>query len=136
MGCALSAIGAGLLITLTPNSSAAMWAGFQIVTGIGRGLTMRQGITAIQAALPPAMLPVGSAYVMFIQLIGGTLFISFGQTLFTNQLKAGLNHFAPTVDVEKILAVGATAFRTVVTAKEVPGVLLAYNQALTKVYVS
>jgi hypothetical protein len=135
MGCALSAIGAGLLVTLTPNSSAAMWAGFQILTGIGRGLTMQQGITAIQAAVPPAMLPIGSAFVMFIQLLGGTLFISFGETLFTNQLRTGLAHFAPTVDAEKILAVGATAFRTVVTPSQVPGVVLAYNQALTRIFV-
>ena len=123
-------------MTLTPTSSAAKWAGFQILTGIGRGLTMRQGITAIQAALPPALLSVGSAFVMFVQLLGGTLFISFGQTLFTNQLKTALAHFAPTVDAEKILAVGATAFRTVVTPSEVPGVLLAYNQALIRVNVS
>jgi len=113
-----------------------MWVGFQIVTGIGRGLTMRQGITAIQAAISPAMLPIGSAFVTFIQFLGGPLFISFGQTLFANQLKAGLSHFAPTIDAEKVLGVGATAFRTVVTTSEVPGVLLAYNQALTRVYVS
>lgn len=82
------------------------------------------------------MLPVGSAFVTFINLLGSTLFISFGQTLFTNQLKLGLTHFAPTVNVDEVLAVGATAFRTVVTPGEVHGVLLAYNQALTKIYVS
>lgn len=82
------------------------------------------------------MLPVGSAFVTFINLLGSTLFISFGQTLFTNQLKSGLIHYAPAVDVERVLAVGATAFRTVVTPGEVQWVLLAYNQALTRIYVS
>jgi hypothetical protein len=67
------------------------------------------------------MLPIGNAFVAFIQLVGGTLFIFFGQTLFTNQLKTRLAHLAPTADAEKILAVGATAFRTVVTPSEVPG---------------
>lgn len=136
MGGIFSAIGAGLLVTLTPNCSAAMWAGFQILTGIGRGLAMQQGITAIQSALPSAMTSVGSALVTFVQLLGGTLFISLGQTLFTNQLKLGLAHFAPTVNAEKVLMVGTTAYRTVVTPSEVPGVLLAYNQALTRIYVS
>lgn len=113
-----------------------MWAGFQVLIGIGRGLAMQQGITAIQATLTPAMLPIGSAYVMFIQLIGSTLFISFGQTLFTNQLRTALAHFAPTVDAEQILTVGATAFRTVVTPSEASEVVLAYNQALTRIFVS
>jgi hypothetical protein len=136
MGGVLSAIGAGLLVTLTSTSGAAMWAGFQVLTGIGRGLQMQQGITAMQAAVSPAMLPVGSALITFIQLLGGTLFISFGQTLFTNQLKMALIEYAPSVDGELVLSVGATAFRTVVNPSEVPGVLLAYNQALTRIYVS
>lgn len=97
---------------------------------------MQQGVTAVQAALPPVMLPIGSAYVTLVQLLGGTLFISFGQTVLTNQLKLALAHFAPTVDPERILAVGATAFGTVVTPGQVPGVVLAYNQALTTIFVS
>jgi len=113
-----------------------MWASFQVIAGLGRGLTMQQCITAVQAAVSPAMLPIGTAFVMFIQLLGGTLCISFGQTIFTNQLKSALAHFAPTVDSERILAVGATSFKTVVTPSQVPGVVLAYNQALTKLYVS
>jgi len=136
LGGALSAIGAGLLTILTPNSDAAMWAGFQVFAGLGRGVAIQQGITAIQVALPPAMLPVGSAIVMFVQLLGGTLFISFGQTIFTNQLKTAIPHFAPEVDSSKILEVGATAFKTVVTPSQIPGVVLAYNQALTRIYVS
>ncbi len=96
---------------------------------------MQQGIIAIQAALPSEMHPIGNAFTMFTQLLGGTLFISFGQTFFENQLKTGLAHFAPTVDAEKVLAVGATDFRTVVTPSQVAEVVLAYNQALTRIYV-
>jgi hypothetical protein len=136
LGCAFAAVGSGLLTTLTPNCSAGKWVSYQIVACLGRGLVMQQGLTAIQAALPPSMLPIGSAFVTFITLLGGTIFISLGETLFTNQLNTALAHFAPTVDAKNLLAVGATAFRTVVAPNEVPGVLLAYNKSLTRVFVS
>lgn len=37
VGAALCTIGAGLLGTLSPTSSTAAWAGFQVILGIGRG---------------------------------------------------------------------------------------------------
>jgi hypothetical protein len=113
-----------------------MWAGFQVISGIARGMTQQQPITAIQVALPPADISIGNAFVLFVQLLGGALMLSFGQTLFSNQLKTALAHFAPSVDAAKIFAVGATAFKTVVDESQVEGVILAYNQALTHVFVS
>jgi len=91
-------------------------------------------MTAIQTVLSKEKLSIGNAFVMFVQLLGGALFISFGQTLFSNQLKDALPHFAPEVDAQAVLAVGATAFRSVVPVGSVPGVILAYNQALTRVF--
>jgi len=113
-----------------------MWAGFQIISGLGRGSVQQQPMLAIQAALPKEKLAIGNAFVMFTQLLGGALFTSFGQTLFSNQLKPALAHFAPEVDAKAVFAVGATAFRSVVPEESVPGVILAYNQALTRVFVS
>ena len=113
-----------------------MWAGYQVITGFSRGLTMQQPITAIQAVLPKNEIAMGNSFIMFCQLLGGAVFVSFGQTIFSNQLRSGLAHFAPEVNVEAVFAVGATAFRTVVPQASVPGVILAYNQALTRIFVS
>jgi hypothetical protein len=134
-GCALAAVGSGTLSLLTPTSGAGIWAGFQIIAAIGRGITQQQPMTAIQTILPKEKLAIGNAFVMFMQLLGGALFISFGQTLFSSQLKIALPHFAPEVDASAVFAVGATAFRTVVPEASVPGVVLAYNRALTRVFV-
>jgi hypothetical protein len=134
--CILSALGAGLLTTLKPASQPSVWISFQLIAGIGRGLGIQQNITAIQAALPPTLLPIGTAFVSFIQLLGGTLFISFGQTLFTNELKTGLSQFAPTVDGSAVLGIGNASFRSVVGADEVIGVVKAYNWGLTRIFVS
>ena len=64
------------------------------------------------------------------------MFVSFGQTVFSNQLKGALKHFAPDVDAEVVLRVGATAFRSVVGPGQVGEVVRAYNRALTRVFVS
>jgi hypothetical protein len=136
VGTALTSVATGLLSTLTPHSSTGRWVGFQLISGFSRGMTMQQPISAVQAALPKESMAVGNAFLMFSQILGGAIFVSLGQTIFSNQLRPALRHFAPTVDVEAVYAVGATAFRTVVTEAEVPGVVLAYNQALTRVFVS
>lgn len=73
---------------------------------------------------------------MFCQLLGSSIFLSLGQTIFSSQLSAALKQFAPNVDVAAVFAVGATSFRTVVSPNQVPNVIEAYNYAITKVFVS
>jgi hypothetical protein len=113
-----------------------MWAGYQIISGFGRGMTMQQPLTAIQVVLSKNDLAVGNSIMLFAQTIGGALFISFAQTIFSNQLKPALANFAPEVNAEAVLGVGATNFRKVVDEGSVEGVVLAYNLALTTVFVS
>lgn len=132
----MASIAFGLLTTLTPHSGAGMWVGFQVIAGLGRGQIQQQPLTALQTVVTPAEIPTGNAFIMFIQLLGGALFLTFGQTLFANQLKTALAEFAPSVDAAKVFAVGATAFKTVVDESQVPNVILAYNQAITRIYVS
>jgi len=73
---------------------------------------------------------------MFAQVLSGALFISFGQTVFSNQLGPALAKYAPDVDAQLLLAVGATNFRSVVDGASVGRVVQAYNLALTRVFVS
>lgn len=97
---------------------------------------MQQPLTAVQNTLPASQIAVGTALLVFSQYFGGALFLAFGQTLFSNSLGPALKTWAPGVDKELILSVGATAVRTVVSAEELPGVLRAYNQALVHTWVS
>ncbi|KAG4418453.1 hypothetical protein IFR04_008438 [Cadophora malorum] len=133
-GTALTSISCGLFSTLTPTSNAGMWVGYQIISGFSRGLTMQQPLTAIQAVIPKSRLAVGNSFLMFCQILGGALFVSFGQTIFSNALKPALRKYAPEVDPETVYAVGASAFRTVIAKEQVTGVVLAYNDALNKVF--
>jgi len=109
---------------------------YQVLGGLGRGMMNQQPLTAVQAALPPSKVPVGTAFMMFSQVLSGALFISFGQTVFSNQLGPALARFAPEVDAALLLKVGATNFWSVVSEESVGRVVQAYNLALTRVFVS
>ena len=96
---------------------------------------MQQPLTAIQTAVPASQLSVGTALVVFTQFFGGGILTALGQTVFTNSLGPALNKFAPSIDKQFILNVGATSLRSVVPASELRGVLMAYNQALVHTFV-
>jgi hypothetical protein len=67
------------------------------------------------------------AILVFAQLFGGSLFISLSEVLFTNGLRSGLDQYAPGVNSTAVIEAGAAAFREVVTADQLPGVLKAYS---------
>jgi hypothetical protein len=120
---------------LQPNSRNITWIMYQVLGGLARGLVAQQPLTAIQAALPPSKIPVATAFLMFSQVFSGALFVSLGQTVFSNQLAPALAKYAPEVDAAELLRVGATNFRSVVSEESVGRVVEAYNFALTKVFV-
>jgi hypothetical protein len=65
--------------------------------------------------------------VAFCQTFGGSLFLAFAQTIFSNSLVDGLKKFAPTVNPQVVITAGASAIRQVVKPEEILGVLKAYN---------
>jgi len=54
--------------------------------------------------------------------------------VFTNQLSQGLAKYAPSIDPKVILSIGATSIQTQVDKSILPGVTLAYNDALTHAF--
>ncbi|KAH6666631.1 putative HC-toxin efflux carrier [Halenospora varia] len=130
----LVAIGVGLLYTLTPESDHKYWIGYQAITGIGIGLGMQQPLIAVQTVLDISQVPIGTSVIIFVQTLGGALFVSVGQNVFTNKLSEGLAKYAPTVDPKIVLSTGATSIQKSIDKALLPGVTLAYNNALTQAF--
>lgn len=53
-----------------------------------------------------------------------------------NTLPSALNKYAPNANTQAIIFTGATAFRSVTDSADLPGVVFAYNLAITRTYVS
>jgi hypothetical protein len=135
-GHALAAIGGGLTTTFSPSTSTGAWVGYQILTGYGRGISVQQPILAVQHTLPLSQMSVGTAVLVFAQFFGGALFLAFADADFANSLGPALHKYAPGVNETMIVVVGAAGLRDAVTSQQLPGVLMAYNEAIMHTLVS
>jgi len=131
----LMSIGIGLYTTLQINTGHAAWIGYQVLAGAGVGLGFQQPLLAAQTVLPPSSISTGLAAVIFSQTMGGAIFVSVAQTAFTNKLVSSLRTHVPTLDPAVVLGSGAAGLREVVGKEWIGGVLLAYNEAVTRVFV-
>lgn len=130
----LMSVGYGLLSLLDPHTSTGRWIGFQILFGVGRGLGLQMPMVAIQNQLAPAEIASGMSLLVFSSTLGGALFLSFADTIFTNSLQSLLPNDAPTVSVEKVINAGAYGIRHAVSKSALPGVLRAYAQSIDDVF--
>ncbi|KAF2749814.1 MFS general substrate transporter [Sporormia fimetaria CBS 119925] len=130
----LTPIGAGLLTTWETDTNSPKWIGYQFIFGAGVGVGLQQALIVVQAVLPDADIPMGTAIIMFCQTLGGALFISVAQNVFTNQLIKNLQAIVPGLSPGFVLSVGATEIKAVMPPEFLQGVISAYNAALTETY--
>jgi hypothetical protein len=130
----LMTVGAGLLTTFEVDTGSPKWIGYQFIFGAGVGFGMQQPLIAVQTALPKADIAIGTAIIMFSQTLGGALFISVGQNVFTNQLIKNLASVVPDLNSAIVRNSGATELKNVISPDFLSGVLVAYNQTLTQVF--
>ena len=130
----LLAISGGLLSTFTPDESTAKWIGYQIILGVGRGCGIQMPIVAIQNNLAPPRIPIAMALVMFSQTLGGAMFLSFSDTIFTNSLRTLIPQYAPDVDAQAVVMAGATEFHNILSPHDLSNVLVAYALSIDRVF--
>ncbi|KAH8690387.1 major facilitator superfamily domain-containing protein [Phaeosphaeriaceae sp. PMI808] len=82
LGSALTAMGAGLVTTFEVDTSTGKWIGYQILFGFGCGLGFQIPTVVAQTILPLQDVSTGVAFVLFIQMLGGTVFNSVAQNIF------------------------------------------------------
>ena len=130
VGCALATIGSGLLYTLNSVSNAGRWVGFEILTGVGIGLASQQGFVAVQSSLPREDIGIGMALINLAMNLGGAVFVSAGNDI----LLSGLTNIRiPGADITRLIEEGATAFRRLAPAQEIPVIVDAYEKSLQQV---
>ena len=129
----IMSIGAGLITTFTPFTPHQKWIGYQVVFGYGLGMGMQQATLGAQAVLPRKDTPTGISLIMFCLQLGGAVFVSIGQNVFSNELVKGLHGIAG-ISSAQVVSTGATDLRKIVSGADLQRVVNAYNGALVKVY--
>jgi MFS family permease len=73
IGAALMMVGIYMIAQTTPSTSQAVLTAAIIIVGAGLGITFPLYINAVQSALPPRFLGVGTSQIQFWRNIGGTV---------------------------------------------------------------
>ncbi|KAK4503482.1 hypothetical protein PRZ48_004397 [Zasmidium cellare] len=133
VGSIMVAVGGGLVYTLEVGSGSGEWIGYQVLVGIGLGLTMQTAVIVAQAVSAPADLSTASAMALFFQLLGGAIWLSVGQSIFTNQLVLDLKK-APSIDPGAVVAAGATELRKVLSGQDLSYAIDSYMAGLKNAY--
>ncbi|KAF2843597.1 hypothetical protein M501DRAFT_1054330 [Patellaria atrata CBS 101060] len=102
VGSAIFAIGAGLLYTLNIDTSLAKALGHQVILGVGQGLAIQIPVITGQAFSNTEDIAAATATVLFFQMMGGTVFVSAGQSVFSNRLIYSLGQVALHLDKELV----------------------------------
>ncbi|KAK3488911.1 major facilitator superfamily-domain-containing protein [Neurospora hispaniola] len=131
IGSAIGTVGLGLLTLLRPGTGTAQWVGYEVLTSAGFGLSIQQCFTAVQTVLSEEDVALGTAAVSAAQSLGGAIFVSVGNSVFQHQLlKAADANLLPGVDIKQVIEAGATAFRDLISAEQLPAMIRVYNKAI------
>lgn len=130
----IASVGAGLLTTFEGTTAHPAWIGYQVLYGAGVGAGMQVSFTIVQAAVPVADIPIATSMIMFAQTLGGALFVSVAQNIFSNLLIQNLTRAAPSVPPSLVTSTGAIDLKNVINKTYLPGILAAYNRALTRTW--
>ncbi|ROW03612.1 hypothetical protein VPNG_07165 [Cytospora leucostoma] len=130
----LTTVGSGLYSLFTPGSSTGEWVGFQVITGLGRGIGLQMPIVAAQNSISQDELSPTMAFLVWCQYIGPAIFLALYNTVFDTSLKSQLREQASNADAAAIIDAGATGFRSIVEPQDLRGVLRAYTNSLDNVF--
>lgn len=128
-GICLTAVGTGLLTTLSINTVVGQWIGYQIVYGIGLGAAAQAPNMAAQTVLSRDEASIGFSLMLFAQTLFGAIFVSVGQNVLDNQLAnrlAGISSITP----QQIESTGATGIFSIIPPQYHTAALEAYNDSL------
>ncbi|RDW58701.1 hypothetical protein BP6252_13177 [Coleophoma cylindrospora] len=117
----LLSVGCGLFGTFSPSTPVGKWLGYQILYGVGRGLGIQ-------------MIPLAMALVTFSQSFGAALFLSLGETIYSNSFGSLIHEYAPSVNATEVMDAGATGFRSFVSGADLESVLIAYAKSIDRVF--
>ncbi|PWY79147.1 MFS general substrate transporter [Aspergillus heteromorphus CBS 117.55] len=135
IGTCLATAAYGLFSTFSPSTAVRDWIGYQILFGAGCGMTSSMPFIAIPHRVPKPKIPTAMAIVVFFQFLGGAIFLSAAETIFSNTLRDQLEDHVPGVNAAVIIAAGARSVRKVVAGAQLEDVLKAYSTAIDRVIV-
>ncbi|KAL9089179.1 MAG: hypothetical protein Q9159_002650 [Coniocarpon cinnabarinum] len=150
-----STVASGLMFTLTSDSAAKVWIGYQILAGVALGLCFNVPVIITQKIvhkedIAPAtaiMLCKDVALVLneaggrtdnsaiVFQSLGGSLLVTAAQSLFQNGLMQKLEQSIPSINPSEVFLTGSTRVQTSFPPRVLPAIDSAYMTGLHKAFI-
>ena len=130
----LTPVAAGLMTTLKVDAGLGSLICYQALLGFAAGIGFQAPQSAAHAVLSAADAPMGIAVIQFMQGLGPAICVSAAQTLFTSRLTADLSTFAPSLNATSLETMGLSDLKKNIGAKNLGGVLLGYDEAVTQTF--
>ncbi|KAH7124240.1 major facilitator superfamily domain-containing protein [Dactylonectria macrodidyma] len=129
-GAAIATAGCGLIYSLDIGTGAGKWIGYQILAGVGYGISFQVPIIIGQAKSANSDLSSVTAIILFFQTVGGAFSVAASQSAFVNTMLGALPSVAPNINPAQVIATGATQIRQVFPVEEVTNILVAYMRGI------
>ncbi|PYI12251.1 MFS general substrate transporter [Aspergillus sclerotiicarbonarius CBS 121057] len=132
LGSCLSAIGAGLLTTMTSATPTVKWVVYQAIYGIGCGIGWQSPYIAVQTVLSKEDTTPGLVFLAFTFSLGAIIALAVAQNLYISRLVTLLSSVLPGITAKTINNSGMTALIQKAGEDSKPIILNAYNDAFQK----
>jgi hypothetical protein len=106
----------------------------QIVVTVGIGTTSQQCAIAAKTVLERKDVPIGLTIIALAQFLARTISVSVCQTILANTITSELSEKLPGLHASAIVSAGATQIQGLVSNKELPIALAAYNAGIDNTF--
>ncbi|RAO71641.1 uncharacterized protein BHQ10_007653 [Talaromyces amestolkiae] len=132
-GAAIFTVGCYLLHTLVWSSTMKAWFGYQVIIGIGYGISVQVPYLAVQVVVISVDRPLANALISLFQALGGALGLSIAENVFQTWLIKRLDKIQD-INVPIIIASGGTDLETIVSASNLDSVRNAFSGAVINAF--
>ena len=131
----MATLGAGLLILIDQNTKTAVWAGVQVVFGLGSGMVLSSVNFGIQAIVRTEDCGRAASMYAFMRTLGMTIGVAVGGTVFQNLMAHKLGELSLPVEVAKNAEAYIAILKTLAVTDPIRnGILQAYVQGFKGVF--
>ncbi|KAK1674095.1 major facilitator superfamily transporter [Colletotrichum godetiae] len=133
----ITSVGTGLIYSFNENTNSGFWIASLIVLGVGVGLGGQQTLIAVQTVFQGRDVALATSLLIFLQSLGGTVFLAVAQNIFHSRLIFELNRNVPNVDPAVVIDSGGSGLvesMRRIYPDSVDGIVGAYNKALQNVF--
>ncbi|KAI8169254.1 Efflux pump aflT [Colletotrichum sp. SAR 10_70] len=133
----ISSVAGGLIYSFTVDTDTAFWAASLVLMGLGVGLGGQQCIIAAQTVFKGRDIALATSVLVFLQSLGGTVFLAVAQNVFSSRLVAELRRNVPNVNPAVVINAGASGLVDSMRKTypdSVDGIIESYNRALQNVF--